>query len=166
MDFQPGQKLLYGVHGVCTVVGIEQRKVDRKLVEYYCLSPVDHSSSNFYIPTGNPAALSKLHPIMSKAELEELMRSVKNHPCMWIADENRRKLHYRELMSTLDRQSMISTVGALVHHKNVQTAAGKKLHLCDENFLRDAQKLIAGEFSLVLGIDKEEVQQYIQNALE
>lgn len=166
MVYQPGQKLLYGVHGVCTVVGIEQRKVDRKLVEYYCLSPVDRSSSNFYIPTGNPAALSKLRPIMTKSELEELMRSVKQAPCVWIADENRRKQHYRDLMSSLDRQTMLTTVGALVRHKNAQLAAGKKLHLCDENFLRDAQKLIAGEFSLVLGIEKDAVQQYIQNALE
>ena len=159
MVYQPGQKLLYGVHGVCTVVGIEQRKVDRKLVEYYCLSPVEQSTSNFYIPTGNPAAVSKLHPLMSKAELEDLMQTVKNTPSVWIADENRRKQHYRDLMASLDRKAMISTVGALVQHKNAQLTAGKKLHLCDENFLRDAQKLIAGEFSLVLGIEKEEVQQ-------
>ncbi len=165
MVFQPGQKLLYGVHGVCTVVGIEQRKVDRKLVEYYCLSPIDQNTSNFYIPTGNPAAVSKLHPLMTKAELEDLMQAVKNIPAAWIADENRRKQHYRDLMATLDRQAMIATVGALVQHKNAQLVAGKKLHLCDENFLRDAQKLIAGEFSLVLGIAKAEVQQYIQNAL-
>ncbi len=93
------------------------------------------------------------------------MQAVKNIPAVWIADENRRKQHYRDLMATLDRPAMIATMGALLEHKNAQLIAGKKLHLCDENFLRDAQKLISGEFSLVLGIAKEEVQQYIQNAL-
>ncbi len=166
MGFQPGEKLLYGVHGVCNVVGIEQRKVDRKMVEYYCLCPVEQSGSNFYIPTASPAAVSKLHPIMTKEELDELMRSVKGEPTVWIADENRRKQHYRDLMSALDRKALLCTVGALVRHRNQQLASGKKLHLCDENFLRDAQKLIAGEFSLVLGIPKEDVRQYIQNALE
>ncbi len=166
MGFQPGEKLLYGVHGVCNVVGIEKRKVDKKMVEYYCLCPIDQSGSNFYIPTSSPAAVSKLHPVMTKDELEALMQSVKGEVTPWIADENRRKQHYRDLMSALDRKSLLCTVGALVRHKNTQLASGKKLHLCDENFLRDAQKLIAGEFSLVLGISKEDVRQYIQNALE
>lgn len=165
MVFKPGQKLLYGVHGVCTVVGIEQRKVDRKMVEYYCLSPVEPSASNFYIPTGNPAALSKLHPLMTKAELEALMQAVKADPAQWIADENRRKQHYRDLMATLDRKAMLCAVGSLMRQRDAQQALGKRLHMCDENFLRDAQRLIAGEFSLVLGIPKEEVQQYIQNTL-
>lgn len=166
MGFQPGQQLLYGVHGVCNLVGIEQRKVDKKMVEYYCLSPVEQSGSNFYIPKDSPAAASKLHPVMTRQELEELLQSVKGEDTPWIADENRRKQHYRDLMSVLDRKALLCTVGALLRHRSSQLASGKKLHLCDENFLRDAQKLIAGEFSLVLGIPKEEVRHYIQTALE
>ncbi len=165
MAYDVGTTLLYGVHGVCSVVGIEQRKVDRKMVEYYALSPVDQPESRFYIPTGNPGAVAKLHPIMTRPELEALMGAVKGQDHPWIADENRRKQHYRDLMSGLDRQAMFSTVTAILQHKKQQTAAGKKLHLCDENFLRDAQKLIAGEFSLVLGLSKEEVGQYIQKEL-
>ncbi len=166
MGFEVGSQLLYSVHGVCSVVGIEQRKVDRKIVEYYELSPVDQPESRFYIPTGNPAAVAKLHPLMSRSELEALLLSVKGQSGTWIADENRRKQHYRDLMSDLDRKAMFSTVSALMRHKKQQLASGKKLHMCDENFLRDAQKLIAGEFSMVLEMPKEEVGQYIQNALE
>lgn len=166
MAFQPGEMLLYGMHGVCRVVAIEQRKVDRKTVEYYCICLVEQSGSNFYIPTGSPAAVSKLHPLLTRQELDVLLQSVKTEPDAWISDENRRKQHYRELVSGLDRKALLCTVSALVHHKNRQLACGKKLHLCDENFLRDAQKLISGEFSMVLGIPKGEVGQYIQRVLE
>lgn len=166
MGFQAGQKLLYGVHGVCNVVGIEQRKVDRKMVEFYCLSPMEQSGSFFYIPTNSPAVASKLRPVLSRQELESLICSIKGEDTPWIDDENRRKQHYRDLMAAVDRKAMLCTVGALMRHKSRQLASGKRLHLCDENFLRDAQKLIEGEFSLVLGIPKEEVRQYIQNALE
>jgi hypothetical protein len=37
--------------------------------------------------------------------------------------------------------------------------------MCDENFLRDAEKLLSTEFSLVLGIGQNEVGEYIQTAL-
>lgn len=46
-----------------------------------------------------------------------------------------------------------------------QTAAGRKLHLCDDNFLRDAERLINGEFSLILGIDPGQVGGYVRDAL-
>ncbi len=166
MGFEVGTKLLYSVHGVCNVVSIQQRRVDRKMVEFYELSPVDQPESRFYIPTGNPAAVAKLHPVMSREELDALLVSVRGQSDGWIPDENRRKQHYRDLMSGLDRKAMFSMVSALLQHKKQQMLAGRKLHLCDENFLRDAQKLIAGEFSLVLGLPKEEIGQYIQNALE
>ncbi len=166
MEYQAGQQLLYGVHGVCNVVGIIQRKIDRKMVEYYELAPVEQPESRFYIPTGNPAAVAKLHPIMTVQELDQLLDQVKAEDSAWIADENRRKLHYRELVSNLDRKELCSTVAALLRHKKNQMAAGKKLHLCDENFLRDARKLIDGEFSLVLGLPKEQIGEYIQKKLE
>ena len=37
--------------------------------------------------------------------------------------------------------------------------------MCDENFLRDAKKLLDAEFSLVLGIPENDVGGYIQNAI-
>lgn len=166
MTFYQGQKLLYGAHGVCEMVGIESRKVERKMVEFYCLCPVEQKSAMFYIPVSSQAATSKLHPLMSKDELSSLLASVKGEDTPWIADENSRKQHYRVLMSGLDRKAMLCTVGAVLRQKDKQQALGKKLHLCDENFLRDAQKLIAGEFSLVLGIPKEDVRQYIQKQME
>mgnify|MGYP002517196277 CR=1 FL=1 len=39
-------------------------------------------------------------------------------------------------------------------------------HLCDENFLRDAQRLLSVEFALVLGIAPEQVGEYVVRAME
>ena len=44
--------------------------------------------------------------------------------------------------------------------------AGRKLHLCDENFMRDAEKLLNAEFSLVLNIAPNEVEGYILSAFD
>ena len=47
-----------------------------------------------------------------------------------------------------------------------QAAAGRKFHLCDENFLRDAEKLLSSEFALILGVAPNQVQDYIVSALK
>jgi RNA polymerase-interacting CarD/CdnL/TRCF family regulator len=56
-------------------------------------------------------------------------------------------------------------VRSLHHHKEQQREAGKKFHLGDENFLRDAERLLNSEFSMILGIDAKEVGTYIQSKL-
>ncbi len=162
--YSVGQMVLYGPHGVCTVAEIETRQIDRQKVEYYALEPVGHREDRFLVPTGNQAALSKLKPLLSPQQLEALL-SAAQLDGEWIADENRRKQRYRELIVSGDRGAILSMVHAIHHHREQQLAIGRKLHLCDENFLRDAQKLLAQEFSIVLGIPQEQVGEYIQSRL-
>lgn len=57
-------------------------------------------------------------------------------------------------------------VSALYDHKRQQLENGRKFHICDENFLRDATRLLSTEFSLVLGISPEEVESYMKSQLE
>jgi RNA polymerase-interacting CarD/CdnL/TRCF family regulator len=52
-------------------------------------------------------------------------------------------------------------VGSLHRHKEAQALAGREFHLCDENFLRDAEKILSAEFSLVLDIAPGQVSSYV-----
>ena len=45
-------------------------------------------------------------------------------------------------------------------------ALGKKNHLCDENFLHDAEKLLIGEISIVLHLEPEQARAYIHKNLK
>ena len=164
--FVCGDRVVYGIHGVCNVVELEIRTVDRKKVEYYVLEPLEQQGSRYYVPTQNQAAVAKLSPILSKQELDALLHSEDTGKDAWIPDENQRKQRYRELISSGDRAALIGMVGALHAHRQEQLSQGRKFHLCDENFLRDAEKLLSSEFSLVLGIPIEEVSAYIQSALQ
>lgn len=162
---QVGSQVVYGIHGVCSIIDIEIRTVDRKKVEYFVLAPNEQPSARFYVPMRNEAALSKLRPLLTKDELEALLSNTDVSAASWIPDENRRKQKYRELINSADRAALISMIRILRCHKEEQLAAGRKFHLCDENFLRDAQKLLSSEFSLVLGISQAEVDAYIENHL-
>ncbi len=164
--YQIGQKVVYGVHGVCSVGAVEMKTVDRKKISYYVLEPLDQPGARYYIPTENPAALSKLSPLLTRPDLEAMLARAKAAPNCWIPEENQRKLHYRELIGSGDRQALVSMVYALRGHKKQQEAQGKKFHLCDENFLRDAQKLLCAEFSLVLELSREETADFLRKYFE
>lgn len=164
--YQCGDQVLYGIHGVCKIIAVESRKVDRRLVEYYVLEPVNQPDARFYIPTQNQAAVAKLRPMITQQELNDLLYADDARSGSWIPDENARKQYYKELITSGDRRALLQMVHTLHAHKKEQEAAGKKVHLCDQNFLRDAEKLLSSEFSLVLNIDQDEVGAYVKNAID
>lgn len=163
--FQKGEYVLYGIHGVCRILDLEVRSVNKKRIEYYVLEPAEQIGTRFYVPTQNEAAVSKLHPIISQKELEEILQPENICTEHWIADENQRKQHYKELLSAGDRVALMRMVHTLHRHRKQQLELGKKFRLCDESFLRDAEKLLDTEFSMVLGIPQEQISSFIQNVL-
>lgn len=163
--YQIGDKFVYGVHGVCRIVEEETRVIDRKKVTYLALEPVGQDGSRFLIPTHNASAMAKLKQMLSREELEALTHSERVLADGWIKDENLRKQTYRELLSSGDRARLMCMVRSLYKHKAAQSAAGKKCHLSDENFLRDAEKLLVSEFSMVLEVDVEQAKQFLRSHL-
>lgn len=164
--YQIGDKVVYGIHGVCVVADQEERVIDRKKRVYLALEPVGQDGSRYLVPTHNEAAMAKLRPMLSAQELETLLRSQEVHEDGWIRDENQRKNAYRELISSGDRVKLMQMVCTLYRHKAAQTAAGRKVHLCDDNFLRDAEKLLTGEFAIVLDMEPDQARQYLRAHLK
>lgn len=164
--YQIGDKVVYGMHGVCEVVDQEERLVDRKRVTYLALEPVGQGGSKYFVPTHNAAAMAKVRRMLSKEELAELMNSEEVRTDGWIKDENLRKQTYRELISSGDRAKLMQMAHTLYRHKASQAAAGRKCHLCDDNFLRDAEKLLIGEISIVMEMEQDQAKQYIRNKLK
>lgn len=164
--YQVGDRVLYGMHGVCEISGVEERIIDRKKIPYFVLTPLDQSGAKFYIPMNNETALSKLRPIISKDALNELLESDAVVQDGWIQDESQRKQRYKDLINGGDRAALIRMIRSLYQHKKNQTAAGRKFHLCDENFLRDAEKLLDSEFALVLQMPRESVGDYVRSILK
>lgn len=162
---QVGSQVVYGIHGVCSIVDVEIRRVDRRNVEYFVLEPREKPGTRYYVPTQNQIAVSKLRPMLTREEVDTLLASDDTHQDIWVAEENQRKQRYRELINSGDRAALISMIRALRTHRESQLAVGRKFHLCDENFLRDAQKLLISEFSSVLDIPQPEVAAYIEKKL-
>jgi len=164
--YQAGDKVIYGIHGVCIVADLEKKTVDGKQVTYLVLEPPGQPGSRFLVPTHNTAAMGKVRPMLSREELEDLLSSDAVKQDAWISEEGRRKQHYRELITGSDRQLLAQMVCSLYRYRRAQTAAGKRIHMCDENFLRDAEKLLSGEIAVTLEIPSGEALKYLRNKLK
>lgn len=160
-----GDKVVYGNHGVCLIEAVEDRVVDRKTVSYYVLKPLDHGQTQFFIPVHNQVALAKIRPLLTRQELLQILRSSELHADCWIAEENRRKLRYKELVGSGDFAAIAQMVHTLQQHKIRTLEVGRKFHLCDENFLRDGKKILDSEISVVLDIPVGQVPETLHSLI-
>lgn len=163
--YQVGDKIIYGIHGVCIIAELETKSIDRKKVQYYVLEPIEQPGARYYIPTENPAAVAKLSPILSRQELDAMLQDRSIPDGTWIGDENHRKQRYRELLNSGNRAAILAMVRVLRSHKAEQMAQGRKFHLCDETFLKDAEKLLCSEFSVVLNLSTSDAANYMEQYL-
>lgn len=164
--YQTGDRVVYGIHGVCDITDMERQMVDRKPVTYLVLEPLGQPGARYLVPTHKEAALAKLKEILTKEQLETMLSAEETRQDHWIREEGQRKQSYREVIGSGDRQRLMAMVHTLYRHRTEQMAAGKKIHLCDENFLRDAEKLLAGEAAVILGLSQEDAKQYIRSRLK
>lgn len=164
--FAVGDVIIYGTHGICTVIATEKRIVDRRDVEYYVLEPREQECDRFYVPMQNMAACAKMRKLLTVDEINSLLRSDAVHRDIWVADDGKRKQQYRDILTGGDRSAILCMVHTLHKHREEQLDAGRKLHMIDEGFLRDAEKLLNAEFSYVLGISKDRIAQYVLDTME
>lgn len=161
-SFQKDDRVIYGSNGVCRILGIERKKLGPKFADYYVLSPLNDGTARFYVPTQNETAVSKLSPILTKQEIFELLNADPENADVWTDEEMERRQKYKLLLLHNDRKALICMVRCLRSHKQSQETAGKKFHMTDENFLRDAQRLLAAEFAASLCISVREAEELIQ----
>ena len=163
--FEVGGKVLYGIHGVCAIVAVERMSFGKKKALYYALEPLAQPGARYYVPVESEAAVAKMRPIMTREQIFRLLHSEEVRRDAWIADENQRKQRYRELLSGDDRAALMCMMHTLYLHKQNQLAVGRKFHLCDENFLHDAQRVLHTEFALVMDLEADQVGPFIRQQM-
>ncbi len=163
--YQLGDQVVYGIHGVCTVTKVEKQMVDRKFITFLVLEPIGQEGTRYLIPAENETAMKKIHPVLTREQLDVLIHSEQIRSGIWNRDENARKQSYRELICSDDRVSIMRALWVLYRQKKEQELAGKKLHQADENFLRDAEKLLAGEIGVIMNLQADQAKAYLRKQL-
>ena len=104
--------------------------------------------------------------LYAKDAFEQLKDVLSSDCYCWIEDENKRKQNYRDLITNAGCSQLLSAIRVLERDKKEQFEAGKKFHQCDENFLRDAERLVFEELSVVLELDVSKVSEYLHSLLQ
>lgn len=164
--FQREEMVVYGIQGVCKITDISCRAVGGKQMEYYVLQPISQPDARFYVPVQNPAAVAKMRKLLSREALESILHSTQDWDDSWNPNESQRKESYRAWIAQADCARLLRALQCLYHHKQEQLAAGRKFHQCDENFMKDAERLVRGEVSYVLDIPLSSVDAFLQENLK
>jgi CarD family transcriptional regulator len=164
--FQINDVVVYGSQGVCQIVDIEEKKIDGKVKQYFVLKPKDDKGATCFVPTWNEQVLAKMRKVMTKQEVNALIDSMPGKKPSWIVNENERRETYKKILAGGDQTAIISMIQALYLHKKDREAAGRRLHMADERFLKDAEQLLYNEWQYVLNVNQAGLMTYIFNRIE
>lgn len=154
--------VMYGTSGLCKVCSIETLDLTGIELEYYILKHMQNDSNVFYVPTNNQAALSKMHPVCSRDEVDTLIRQMNDEKPLWIENDTKRRECYNSILKSGDKHDIIKLIKALYLRRKELSESGKKLRSTDETFLSVAENMLYDEFAYALHIDRSEVVGYIQ----
>ena len=102
---------------------------------------------------------------MSPQQLDEVFYSVSATEVEWNNDEVTRRQNFKDVISSGIVEDILVILKALWNHRKSQNEKGRKLHISDEIFLKEAEKMIKEEISCVIGVEKEDVIPYVQNKI-
>ena len=159
--FNVNDTILYGTHGICKISDISEQKFNGSTKKYYILQPLHNASSTIYVPMDNEKLLAKMRRILSEEEIYELIKAMPDKETTWIENKNERNEHFRSILASGDRTEIIKLIKVIYQHKEELKAMSKKLHASDEQFFKEAEKIIYDEFALVLNIRYDQVLPFI-----
>ena len=120
------------------------------------LTPVFSNRSTFFVPTQNEKLTSRLHPILTNAEIMNIIETT-DELSQWIDNDSDRKDAFRAIVAGGEVRDIVSMLKSIIRHKAEVESVGKKLHKADEIAYKEAQKILYEEFAMVMDVSKDEV---------
>ena len=157
--FEPNDMVMYGGHGVCTLVEITERDFGGEAKSYYVLRPAYSGSSVFYVPIDSETLTAKLRPIKSAEEIRRVVRE--SEPFDWIVEDRARQNYLKQVVDGGGTEQLVSAYKRLYTRQKELTEIGKKLRAADDRYMRDVEKLLLEEFFASFEMQKEDLVPFL-----
>lgn len=164
--FNVNDIVMYTTYGICKITSIKQETFFGTTEDYYVLKPLNESNTEITLPINNPMTKLRLHPLLSKSEVNELINEIPFIEPFWIERDNDRKIKFSDIIKSGDRKETIRILKSIKVHTIEIKNKGRKLHATDEACMKDAEKLLLDEFSHVLEMERDQVQIILYDALD
>lgn len=165
--YQSGDMVVYGETGVCEVKGVESSETlgINNGMTYYVLDPINDSGV-IYAPVGSGKV--RIRPVLEREEAEKLIDTIPTIHAEAYSSTSVHKLanHYKEMIHHQDCEDLINMIMSIYAKKEDAENDNRKLGQIDKKFMNRAENLLYGEFAVSLGIEKKEVQPYIEKRVD
>lgn len=160
-----GDAVCYGSKGVCKIQEIQMLDITGQAQEYYVLIPVYDPRSRVYVPKENNLLTSRMRPALSAKEAKEFVGEFESAEPLWQSEETKRKQYFSELLANGERREILGMIKGIYRHKVELLELGKKLHISDERFIKEGERLIHGELAYAVGIPIADAHEYIKGII-
>ncbi|WP_434310967.1 CarD family transcriptional regulator [Hominifimenecus sp. rT4P-3] len=164
--FSKGDYVVYGNTGVCQVgeIGPLSISAAKKDTLYYQLLPI-YGGGVIYTPVDTKVFM---RPILTRKEVEQIICKLPDIDENAYHSNNLKLLsdQYHAAMQTHQIETLLQLMKSTYHKNQESIQNGRKPAQLDRDYRKRAEKLIFGEFAVVLGISYEEVSPYIEKRLK
>lgn len=164
--FSIGQKVICGNKGVCTIEDITTLDISGvdKEKKYYILKPEYLVASTVYVPVDS--AITSMRVILTREEAEELIQSIPSIPVLEIKNEQLLEQDYRSCLKTNSCTDWVKLIKTIYERRQKRIQMGRRETSIDRKYFRIAEDVLYGELAVVLGLQREQVSQYIISKLQ
>lgn len=163
--FKVGEKVLYSLNGVCEITDITEKYFGNTKIKYYVLKPIYNDKSTLFVPVENKNLVSKMKRLCTKEQIDEILQNISMQSVEWNSNDIARRDEYKNVISRGEIKEILVLLKQIWLRRREQIAKGRKLHISDEMYMREAEKMIKEEMSVVIEVEQEDVIPYIKNKL-
>lgn len=164
--FEVGDYIVCGNNGICTVQNIST--IDIPDVDpdrlYYILQPVYTKSSVVYIPVDNDKIV--MRKVLTKEQVKELIDHIPEIDTIVEMNDKLREERFKECMKNHKCEDWIRVIKTLYQRRMERLEKGQKVTATDARYMKAAEDNLYLEFSMALGIDRDEVESYIEKCID
>lgn len=165
--FEKNQLVVYGGTGVCRVRDITTPNISiaQRGQLYYVLEPL-YQAGTIYTPVDSDKV--SMREVISKEEAEHLIDLIPGMRAQAFTSSSVQQLaeHYGQSLQAHDCESLIELVMSIYAKKRSAESQKRRFGQVDASFMKRAEDLLYGEFSVALGIPKDTVGDYIAARVE
>lgn len=152
--FSVGQNVLYGTNGVCVVNDITEKKIGKVSMEYYVLKPLALDSSTLFVPTHNEQLVKKIREVLTKDRISEVINNLPEAGD-WNENKQERSDEFKDTISGGDFVELIRMIRLIEKHSEELSQIGRHIHMSDERYLKEAEKMVSEEIALAYDVEKD-----------
>ena len=102
-----------------------------------------------------------MQSVLTKSQADELICKTDGIDIIKTISENQKRELYKTVLSSNDREKLISLIKTIRQERDSRRENNKKLNISDEQILRKAEMLLYNELAFVYGVAPEEVKNII-----